>query len=310
MMNSKTYRLTNMKAKPLCLALAGALLISGCGTSPKQSSDQWGSSIPGVTPAKEGTNGSRYALSQDDEPDVALHPSRIKDAVPRYEPIKKAGNKSPYEVWGKTYHVMPSAKGYVERGRASWYGKKFHGHKTSNGELFNMYATTAAHKSLPIPSFAKVTNLDNGKTVIVRVNDRGPFHGDRLIDLSYAAAIKLGYQKKGTARVEVAAITTKPDGDYVTSNPGRQYEPVSTSSKPGFYVQLGSFHKESGASKIAAKARGRGLSRVAVTRVDRFFGDLFRVRVGPFSSRSQAEKSLSSVRSSGFYDAVLAAEGR
>ena len=132
--------------------------------------------------------------------------SNLPDAVPKVELIRKAGNKSPYTVFGKTYQVLPSNKDYRERGIASWYGKKFHGRKTSNGETYDMYAMTAAHKSLAIPSYVKVTNLDNGRTVIVRVNDRGPFHGGRIIDLSYAAAKKLDYSAKGVANVEVVAI--------------------------------------------------------------------------------------------------------
>ncbi len=115
------------------------------------------------------------------------------------------------KVLGKSYNVMDTEAGYSERGVASWYGGKFHGHKTSNGEVFDMYLASAAHKSLPIPSFLKVTNLDNNRSIIVRVNDRGPFHGDRLVDLSYAAAVKLGYADRGTARVQLDAIIANGD---------------------------------------------------------------------------------------------------
>ncbi len=132
--------------------------------------------------------------------------SNLADAVPKVEPITRAGNPNPYTVFGKTYHLLPVGAPYRERGEASWYGRKFHGQKTSNGETYSMYGMTAAHKTLRIPSYVRVTNLENGRSVIVRVNDRGPFHGNRIIDLSYAAAKKLGYSDKGTAEVEVEAI--------------------------------------------------------------------------------------------------------
>ena len=148
----------------------------------------------------------------DDVPDV--------DAIPepevRAEPRSRAGNKS-YSVLGKKYDVMQRVDGYVEQGTASYYGKKFHGRLTSNQEVYDMYAFTAAHKSLPLPSFARVTNLDNGRSVVVRVNDRGPFHAGRVIDLSYAAAVKLGYRDRGTARVRVEALTEDDGGDLLAS---------------------------------------------------------------------------------------------
>ncbi len=132
--------------------------------------------------------------------------SHIPDAVPRHEPRTIAGNKSPYTILGKTYYVLPQSSGYKEQGIASWYGNKFHGKNTANGEVYNIYAMTAAHKTLPIPSYVRVRNLENGKSIVVRVNDRGPFHSGRIIDLSYAGAKKLGFIDKGTARVEVEAI--------------------------------------------------------------------------------------------------------
>ena len=120
-----------------------------------------------------------------------INTTLIPNATPKSEPITNAGNKSPYEVFGKTYWVLPSSNGYKETGIASWYGTKFHGRLTSNGEIYNMYGMTAAHKTLPIPCYARVTNVENGSSVVVRINDRGPFHGARLIDLSYVAAMKL-----------------------------------------------------------------------------------------------------------------------
>ena len=142
----------------------------------------------------------------DGEPLRSITAAQVEDAIPRPDPILSAGNKSPYTVLGKSYTILDDVSGYRERGIASWYGSKFNGRKTSNGEIFDLYLATAAHKTLPIPCYAKVTNLNNGKTVIVRVNDRGPFHSERLIDLSYGAAVKLGYMEQGTAPVEVEVL--------------------------------------------------------------------------------------------------------
>lgn len=145
-------------------------------------------------------------MSKDGPPPFPVDVSKIKDPIPRYEPKSKCGNKPSYVVWGKRYYVMESSKGYCERGVASWYGMAFHQRKTSSGERFSTLEMTAAHKSLPLPTYAEVTNLENGKKVIVKINDRGPFCNDRIIDLSYVAAVKLGVFPKGTARVEVKAI--------------------------------------------------------------------------------------------------------
>lgn len=176
------------------LAIAAALLLNAC-SSPggNDSGDQVG----------------RYSMRHDAPPDGngELDPDNIPDAVPVDEPRTAAGNKTPYTVLGETYDVMPESTGYEQVGKASWYGKKFHGFKTSNGETYSMYQMSGAHRTLPIPSYVRVTNLDNGRSGIVRINDRGPFHSDRVIDVSYAAAVKLGMINSGTARVKVEAIT-------------------------------------------------------------------------------------------------------
>lgn len=191
-------------------AMTGVMLVSGCSLT--QHSDDNGlssdsplePSIPVQTPADQ-----IQQTQHDGAPSPIDHydPSLIADAVPKPEPILPRGNVSPYKVMGKTYEVMPSAKGYKTEGIASWYGTKFHGRLTSNGEKYDLYAMTAAHKTLPIPTYVKVTNLENNRQVMVRVNDRGPFHEDRVIDLSYAAAVKLGYEKQGTAKVRLEAVT-------------------------------------------------------------------------------------------------------
>jgi len=149
---------------------------------------------------------SKPSGNTDSAPNVTLDNRKIINATPKVEARSRGGNFTPYTVLGKTYRVMKTAKGYKERGGASWYGTKFHGRLTSNGERYDMYEMTAAHKSLPIPTYVTVKKLDNGREIIVRVNDRGPFHEGRIIDLSYAAASKIGMLKKGTARVEVTAI--------------------------------------------------------------------------------------------------------
>ena len=149
----------------------------------------------------------RYRQNQDGGPAAPpIDVSTIPEPVPKVEPRSRYGNKDNYSVLGKTYTLLPDASGYVERGIASWYGNKFHGYLTSSFEPYDMYAFSAAHKTLPLPSYARVTNLDNGKSVIVRINDRGPFHDGRVIDLSYAAAVKIGVWPQGTGRVEVRAI--------------------------------------------------------------------------------------------------------
>jgi len=141
---------------------------------------------------------------KDGKPSWQVDVSKIPDAVPR--PHKGAFKNSPYQVFGKTYYPLSDSRGYREVGLASWYGTQFHSRATSNGEIYDLYGMTAAHKTLPLPSYVRVTNLSNGRAVILRVNDRGPFHSDRIIDLSYAAALKLGYADSGVARVQVEAI--------------------------------------------------------------------------------------------------------
>ncbi len=284
----------------LLLALPLALFLAGCASSP------------------ETDHSSRYTISQDRAPAGNFDVSGLADAKPVYESPRRAGNKSPYTVWGKQYQVIASNDGYVARGTASWYGEKFHGHKTSNGETFNMYAMSAAHKSLRIPSYARVTNLDNGRSVIVRVNDRGPFHGDRLIDLSYAAAKKLGYQSRGTARVEVAAITVRPDGSMTLA--GQPFVPGDTVSYPdsqvaasgdvagssqALFVQLGSFSSRSPAEKLKDRAQAVVEKPARVRSIDTGSGRFHRVQVGPFADENAARRVQSLLESRGFAQSIL-----
>lgn len=222
----------------LAVAWGAALLLAACAGAPKPKPDpyagQRGSEArglregapasvdalppaPNCVPMREHdeslyTAGGLYAPGVADRPPpVAVDVSNIPEPVPRREPRARWGNRETYSVLGRTYRVMASADGYVERGIASWYGYKFHGRHTSSRERYDMCAFTAAHKTLPLPTYVRVTNLDNGRSVVVRVNDRGPFHEGRIIDLSYAAATRLDMKQAGTARVEVRALMGPDD---------------------------------------------------------------------------------------------------
>ncbi|MCW8126913.1 septal ring lytic transglycosylase RlpA family protein [Microbulbifer halophilus] len=215
------------------------------------------------------------------------------EPTPVREPIGKAGNKSPYRVNGVTYRVRTGVKGYRERGHASWYGTKFHGKRTANGEVYNMYAMSAAHKSLPLPSYAKVTNLENGHSVIVRVNDRGPFVPGRIIDLSYTAAQKLGYTEKGVARVEVVALD--PDslpaaGETLALEKdvaAREVLAQDASFKlpDNTYLQVGAYGSPDKAERVRARVAAAVDYPVSVSPVDRSGKKLYRVRIGPLSQQ-------------------------
>lgn len=228
----------------------------------------------------------------DGGPSRPVDVSAVEDAVPRFEKRTRAGNKSPYTVFGKTYTVMPSSKGFTQRGNASWYGTKFHGNTTSNGEIYDMYAMTAAHKSLPIPSYVKVTNLDNGRSVVVRVNDRGPFHAGRIIDLSYAGAVKLGFINKGTAPVKIETVGPGDRIAKVNSPPVVQSQVLSSAVAkpkaqgynlpPNTFLQAGAFSNKNSADSVRSKISQ--LTSVPANVVESQTDNLFRVRVGPIDN--------------------------
>ena len=277
-----------MTGSRVLLVIVAMLGLSACGSSPPDHS-------------------SRYTIDQDRAPAGNFDVSGLADAQPRYEPPRSAGNKSPYTVWGKSYRVLDSNQGYVQRGMASWYGEKFHGHKTSNGEIFDMYVMSAAHKSLRLPGYARVTNLDNGRSVVVRVNDRGPFHSDRLIDLSYAAAKKLGYLGQGTARVEVAAITVRPDGSMTLA--GRPLEGAASSggvnAGRALFVQLASFSRREPAEILLERARQVTDKSMRVREVVTAAGRFHRVQVGPFRTESDALEAQVLMENRGFAESIL-----
>jgi len=230
---------------------------------------------------------SRYTIDQDRAPtrgslDIAAIPEVVPEPVTRTQ----AGNRSPYSVLGRTYRVMASEEGYRERGVASWYGEKFHGHRTSNGEIFDMYKVSAAHKTLPIPSFLRVTNLDNNRSIVVRVNDRGPFHGDRLIDLSYAAAVKLGYAARGTARVQLEAILPPVNfQEYRAGGSDRETTTLAAiSSAPRRYLQVGAFTSAAAARRLSDQLQEFTVLPVFIEEVAGNADQvLHRVRVGPIA---------------------------
>ena len=251
--------------------------------------------------------------------------SQIPDAVPKIEPRARYGNHSPYEVLGKTYRVMKSAVGYKQDGIGSWYGEKFAGRKTSSFEPYDPYAMTAAHKSLPLPSYVRVTNLENNREIIVKVNDRGPFHDDRIIDLSYAAASKLGYMDKGTARVRVEFINPYDNTAQSIAPPLSTLTPsasskaktfpleqprealalpvdthplaVSTNTRPSplehkIYLQVAAFSQLTTAQELERKLNSTIKAPTSINSTNSGFSEsntkIHRVRVGPFKDEMSA----------------------
>ncbi|RUO77218.1 septal ring lytic transglycosylase RlpA family protein [Idiomarina seosinensis] len=220
---------------------------------------------------------SRYSQRYDSAPTRLPTAAELENATPVQEPYSDQGNRD-YQVFGKRYQVLDSAEGFVETGLASWYGNKFHGHLTSNGEYYDMYSMTAAHKHLPLPSYVRVTNLENNKSVIVRVNDRGPFHPRRIIDLSFAAAYKLEMLDNGTAKVQVKAVNFKT--------------PLASTE---FYIQL---FASSNANKVDSVKQDlpKNWQINATTQKNQ---GLYKLLLGPFP-QAQANRKLNTVRAQGF----------
>jgi len=220
--------------------------------------------------------------------------------VPRVEPRSTRGNPVSYEVFGKRYFILATSEGYRERGVASWYGPDFHARPTSSGEPYDMYGMTAAHKTLPIPAYARVTNLSNGRSVIVRINDRRPFVANRIIDLSYTAAHKLDMTRAGTAFVEVEVLTPGSAGDAARELAA----PVAAAplATPVLYLQAGAFGVAANASKLADQLRAAGIAQVSVSDPTGT-PPLYRVRVGPFTDVASYDQLAARV-------AALGVEGR
>ncbi len=269
-------------------------------------------------------------------PPQGLDPNAVPDAVPRVEARSRYGNPAFYEVFGKRYYVLSSNIGYIERGVASWYGPGFHKIRTSTGEPYDMYAMTAAHKTLPLPAYVRVTNLQNGRSVVVRVNDRGPFVGNRIIDLSYTAAAKLDMVRNGTAFVEVRSIdasamapstlsasnvaapevvTVPLAATAAAAAPATSAPPPVAAAPPSaapvnvgapLFVQAGAFGDPANAQRLAQKLRGGAYGNVFV-RDDRIAGRrMYRVRIGPVPNVAEFDRVVAALERDGVQDAHLA----
>lgn len=254
-----------------------------------------------------GCTGPSVFEEQDGAPSGPVDAHSVPDAIPKYEPYSKYGNPASYEALGKTYYVKKSAKNHVERGIASWYGTKFHGRRTSSGEPYDMYKMTAAHKSLPIPSYAEVTNLENGRKIVVRINDRGPFKEGRIIDLSYVAAIKLGIDQKGTGQVEMRTITFDPPNRGVIALAAPQatpaeisrIEPLESSTRQQTFLQVGSFSEQQNMQRMVDRLNGASIKNIRVYSPDSDNTN-YRVRIGPLANRNIAEQLANELTNKGF----------
>lgn len=254
------------------------VLLSGCAYLPEQSG---------------GTASTDVVV--DAAPPERLDPSQIVDAVPRNESLSKRGNHSPYTVNGQTYYVMENYRGFRQRGTASWYGTKFQGRLTSSGEPYDLYAMTAAHRNLPLPVYVKVTNVENGRTAVVRVNDRGPFRNHRIIDLSYAAAVKLGFADQGTALVEIEVLDT------------HNTRACDSNEQDCYYLQTGAF-----STARAASEQQRQLEALLSYPVEVISSVTppywHRVRLGPFLSEADANAAQAALGKRLGPDSTLASD--
>ena len=301
-----------------CITALAALTLSGCSSFFRH--DNTGKSAsPAATPGRvDGTAQrsqamARGAFYKDDGPgdNPPADPASLPDPVPRNETLHRFAN-NPYSVFGQDYVPLRNPGSFVQEGIGSWYGRKFHGQKTSSGEPYDMYGISAAHPVLPIPSYAKVTHLESGRSVVVRINDRGPFHPGRVIDLSWSAAAKLGYTQQGSARVRVEAITPEQIASGSASNDQRRVRtdaepmqgPAIATQAGGLFLQLGSFS----APENAESFRGRvamelgelipagGLVLHSATGGNAGQRQLYRVQLGPYASRNEAEQVADRVR--------------
>lgn len=311
-----------------------ALLLAACGSVPPQTAPQHVEAVPARPPVPSSAPASASAIPvlppagsgrggyyQDDGPGDSPPPDLldVPDAEPRIEPYLPRANR-PYVVFGKTYTPIVDSRPFKERGMGSWYGKKFQGQKTSSGELYDMYKMTAAHPTLPIPSYARVTNLSNGKQVVVRINDRGPFHPGRIIDLSYTAALKLGYLSKGSSELEVERLlpediermaaakkeqTTSP-AEPVTAVAKTEAAPTADAPveappavlalapavsadtlAPGFYLQFGTYTQADNAEAARGRLQQKAESGMPPVQVAAY-GLFYRLYSGPFATRDEA----------------------
>jgi len=228
-------------------------------------------------------NTGRYQQKNDSIPTRLPTAAELSDAIPRDEPYSRGGNKN-YQVRGKSYAVLDSTENFKQTGVASWYGKKFHGHLTSNGEIYNMYSMSAAHKNLPLPTYVKVTNHANNKSTVVRVNDRGPFHEKRIIDLSYSAAYKLDMLKTGTANVTIEVVSAAP-----------LLQKKNDLAPQGFIQVFATQHKHIALNTLK-KLQTQYEHDISIPYQD----GLYRVKIGPFTNQVKLEQLLTHIRNNGY----------
>lgn len=293
----------------IALLTLTALLLTACGSTPTRESSST------ATSANTSPSGG-YLAGDGPDGNVPADIDNTPDAVPKAEPLHRYANR-PYKALGKEYTPLTTVGNYKERGTASWYGKKFHGQRTSIGETYDMYAMSAAHPTLPIPSYARVTNLSNHKSVVVRINDRGPFLHDRIIDLSYAAAHKLDMVAAGSAEVEVESlvpdtvvtpvapvavvdseplpVVSTPIEPAATSPASAVAAPVATpapasAKSENVYLQLGAFQTETSAKQFLSKMRHKlGSNQKQLVLLHK--GGLMRVQIGPYANADEAREA-------------------
>lgn len=270
-MMTRDKRMAQQHASWLLLGIA--LILGACSVTPSRNE----------TPSQQGTK------------QKTLDIQAIPDATPKVEPRSKRGNPPSYVVFGKRYTTLPTSRGYIERGIASWYGPNFHGKDTSSGEPYDMYGMTAAHKSLPLPCYVQVTNLRNGRQVVLRVNDRGPFHDARLIDLSYTAAAKLDLLGAGTGLVEVRAL--EPGEAPVVTR-------TALGTDPNMYIQVGAFQNRLNAEQMKTRLQNIP-APVKVHTTAQAKSAPYRVRIGPLAKVDDVDQLSAKINSMGIETYVV-----
>ena len=285
-------RLPTDRRFPVVLWMAA--MLSACGVAPDLGRQPAGGALAGEVPAG-GAPANQTPANQTPANQAGV--SAVPDAVPRAEPRSVLGNPRSYVVNGKQYFTLASARGFVQRGVASWYGPKFHGRRTSSGETYDMYKMTAAHKTLPLPTYVSVRNLSTGDEIVVRVNDRGPFHGDRILDLSYVAALKLGFARKGTELVEIrvldAGTAPAPAGEAGQDRPARSDDPIR------LFVQAGAFQAAANATRLQARLTAQSRWPVRVRQAMSNGQVMYRVWLGPVPSVEDAIQTTIALGESG-----------
>ncbi len=321
MLSLKNHKCLVMTA---ILASAFVLILSGCGTTPTTSGKVASKKAGKIKSQK----GGGYYLDDGPMDEIPDNLMEVPDAVPRVESIRGATAK-PYVVFGQTYTPMTELQHYKKSGIGSWYGKKFHGQKTSSGEPYDMFAMTAAHPTLPIPSYARVTSLETGRQVIVKVNDRGPFLSSRIIDLSYTAAFKLGYLNKGSGQVQVELLLpdeierinlarnnayspidkpvvvakapvqqTRTEVAANTAKPAAQSVSKVSSAGPGYYLQLGAYQEAGNAQSYQAKFALNMAHKLPSLEIVQM-GNFYKLLAGPYPSLADATQAVEEMKSMG-----------